>query len=782
VRVLVIGALILLGGLGASAYVANQRSSSVTQANRRALESTAGDLTETISARLDGSLDLTRMMRAIAAMEPNAGEQRFTRWYQQLGTESTAGFRNADAVLIEPVTASQLPAFERRILAAPSLAARAGGAYQVFPAGSRASYCLESAVVGPSQTSSSYPLGFDYCAPEIPGVGPSPYPALIRAVTDSDSFIVTPVTGVPGQSLVGIGAAVYRAGAPIATVAQRRDAAIGYIATTFDAKALLGQLLASHHTLAISLYHANPGGRLALIASAGHAPSGFRTSAAIANGWVVAVNGKPATAPSATGQALIVFAIGALVTLLLFFLYRVLALSRQRAWGLVGEQTVELEYRALHDPLTGLPNRRLVLDRAEQVLARARRMDVPVTALFLDIDGFKQINDRFGHKAGDDVLRQVGDRLAGVLRESDTVGRLGGDEFVLVLDCTGPDAAHPDLVADRILAALRKPLALPMTGSSPVTISASIGIASAVADTAEDLLQHADIAMYQAKAAGKGGYVVFDASMQDAIADRLNLELDLAEALDAEQLYLDYQPVLNLTSGRVVSVEALLRWQHPTRGVIAPDGFIPIAEASGMIAQIGRWVLAQACQQAAHWLAKGYTIGVSVNVSPRQFERLEFIDDVREALGESGLDPAWLTLEVTEAMLVRRPAATAALLAELKRVGVAIAVDDFGTGYSSLGYLRQFPIDSLKIDRSFVNDLASSADADALANTLIQLGKTLGIQTLAEGVEEPSQARQLRAAGCDLAQGFLFARPLTPEALERFIEESLGAPGAVATR
>jgi diguanylate cyclase (GGDEF)-like protein len=781
-RVLIFGALILIGGLGVSAYVASQRSSSITQANRRSFQATAGDLTQTVNARLDGSLDLTRIMRAIAAMEPTAGEQRFARWYRELGTGSTVGFRSASAVLIEPVKASQLAAFEHRVLASPTLALHAGGGYTIFPAGKRSSYCLEDAIVGPSQTSSSYPLGFDYCAPDIPGVGVSPYPALIKAVTDSGSFAVTPVTGIPGTSLVGIGAAVYRTGAPIATVAQRRAAAIGVIASTFDAAALINGVLAAHRTFAISLYHANPGGRSVLIAGTGRALNGFRTRSVIGDGWVVAVSGRPASAPSGTVQALIVFAIGTLVTLLFFFLYRVLALSRQRAWGLVGAQTVELEYRALHDPLTALPNRRLVLDRAEQVLARARRMDVPVTALFLDIDGFKQINDRFGHKAGDDVLRQVADRLSGVLRESDTVGRLGGDEFVIVLDCTGPDAAHPDAVAGRILSALRKPLALPASGHSAVTISASIGIASALADTAEDLLQHADIAMYQAKAAGKGGYVLFEESMQEAIADRLNLELDLADALAAEQLYLDYQPVLNLSSGKVVSVEALVRWQHPTRGVIAPDGFIPIAEAGGMIAPIGRWVLDQACRQAAQWRAKGYAIGVSVNISPRQFEHAEFIEDVTDALAESGLEPPWLTLEVTEAMLVRRPAATVALLTELKRVGVGIAVDDFGTGYSSLGYLRQFPIDSVKIDRSFVNDLASSADADALAHTLIQLGKTLGIQTLAEGVEEPSQARQLRAEGCDLAQGFLFARPLTPDALERYLDESLSASRSVPTR
>jgi diguanylate cyclase (GGDEF)-like protein len=679
-------------------------------------------------------------------------------------------------VLIVPVPAAKLPQFERQALADPFLRKQLHGRYQIIPSGQRAVYCLERAIVGPTEASSQYPLTFDYCAPEIPLIGASPYLGLIRTVTDTGSFIVMPITAIPGVSLVAIGAAVYRSGAPVATVAQRRKAVIGYISTTFDPSSLVDAALASRHTLSIALYHRNPGGPLQLIGRSGPSARGYLTRRALGGGWLLAVSGTPGGAAAATTQGVLVFAIGVLVTVLVFLLYRVLALSRQRAWGLVGEKTEELEYRVLHDPLTGLPNRHLVLDRAEQVLARARRMDVPVTALFVDIDGFKQINDRFGHQTGDDVLREVGQRLSGVLRDSDTVGRLGGDEFVLVLDCTGPDAAHPERVAERILAALRKPLELPASGHAPVVISASVGIASALRDSAEDLLHDADVAMYQAKAAGKGGYVLFEASMQAAVTDRLNLELDLADALEADQLYLDYQPVVNLATEQVVGVEALLRWQHPTRGVIEPDGFIPIAEASGMIAPIGRWVLAEVCAQGAAWRAKGFAIGLSVNITARQFERAEFLDEVRDALAESGLEPASLTLEITEATMVRRPANTGRLLAALRELGVSIAVDDFGTGYSSLGYLRQFPIDAVKIDRSFVSGLTSSSDARALAHTLIQLGKTLGIKTLAEGVEEHGQLHKLRAEGCDLAQGFLFAQPLPPEELERFLQERLASP------
>jgi diguanylate cyclase (GGDEF)-like protein len=470
-------------------------------------------------------------------------------------------------------------------------------------------------------------------------------------------------------------------------------------------------------------------------------------------------------------QGLIALGFGLLITFLILVLYRMLTRSRQQAWGLVGEKTEELEYRALHDPLTDLPNRILVLDRAEQILARGRRRDIPVTALFVDIDGFKQINDRFGHHAGDEVLRQVGARLNTILRDSDTVGRLGGDEFVMLIDSAGLDAA-PELVAERILDVLRQPIQLPESSHAPISITASIGIATGRPACAEDLMQDADLALYKAKGLGKDGYAKFESAMQTDAQDRIHLEMDLGEALDADEFFLVYQPMMDLEHERIVGVEALLRWRHPANVVIAPDVFIPIAEDSGLIVPIGRWVLDQACAQGAAWHAQGHPLNISLNVSARQLERPEFVEEVRAALRDSGLDPAKLTLEITETVLMRKPDATAQLLGELKALGVRIAVDDFGTGYSSLAYLRQFPVDSLKIDRTFITGLAHSSEAHALTHTLIQLGKALGLETLAEGVEQQDQVRELQREGCDLAQGFLFARPLTPDALERFLAEN----------
>jgi diguanylate cyclase (GGDEF)-like protein len=381
----------------------------------------------------------------------------------------------------------------------------------------------------------------------------------------------------------------------------------------------------------------------------------------------------------------------------------------------------------------------------------------------MDIDGFKQINDMFGHQIGDEALREIARRLQDVLRDSDTVGRLGGDEFVMLVDPL--DRVSLAGIATRILAVIARPIELPPPASTFVSVTVSIGIATGLPGAAEDLLRDADLAMYQAKALGKGGYVVFESSMQAAAQDRTELEMGLSEALEAGQFSLVYQPIVELETQRVSAAEALLRWQHPTRGNTPPDVFIPIAEASGLIIPIGRWVLSQACAQCAQWHRNGHSLGVSVNVSARQFERAEFVDEVRGALAESGLDAQWLTLEITETALMTRPAVTEELLVALKTIGV-------------LGYLRQFPIDSLKLDRSFITGLARSGEANALAHTLIQLGKTLGLRTLAEGVEAYTQLAQLQLEGCDFAQGYLFARPLTPAALELYLKRDPGPPRA----
>jgi diguanylate cyclase (GGDEF)-like protein len=430
-----------------------------------------------------------------------------------------------------------------------------------------------------------------------------------------------------------------------------------------------------------------------------------------------------------------------------------------------------LSYLSLHDALTGLPNRALVIDRAERMLARARRSEMPAAALYLDIDGFKHVNDSLGHAAGDELLRVVAARLSGVIREADTVGRLGGDEFVVLLE-NGTLDAGPELVAERICHVLGQPVELAGTERRTLSVTTSVGIALGQRGSADELLRDADLALYEAKGAGKNRSVTFESRMQTAAQDRLDLEFDLKEALERDQFFLLYQPTFDLESETITGVEALIRWRHPVRGIVPPDSFIPLAEETGLIVPIGHWVLRTACEQAAAWHRQGRSLGISINVSGRQLDDDGIVHDLADALAITGLDPGSLTLEITETTLMHDAESAAERLKQLKALGVRIAIDDFGTGYSSLAYLRQFPVDTLKIDRSFISAIAASPESKAIVHTLVQLGKTLGLKTLGEGIEDQAQLQHLQRENCDSGQGFLFARPLEPEAIDAMLEVS----------
>jgi diguanylate cyclase (GGDEF)-like protein len=428
----------------------------------------------------------------------------------------------------------------------------------------------------------------------------------------------------------------------------------------------------------------------------------------------------------------------------------------------------ELSFLATHDPLTGLPNRTLILDRVEQMLARSRRSQTPVAALFVDLDNFKSINDTLGHSAGDELLRAVAARLDGVVRATDALGRLGGDEFVVVSEELSL-AAGPELIAERLLDALKQPFKLGADKQTRVTVTASVGIAAGEHTSAEDLLRDADIAMYRAKWDGKNRHVVFESGMQGTVQSRMELEMDLREALENSEFFLAYQPTIDLRDMSPNGVEALIRWEHPTRGVVQPDDFIPLLEETGLIVDVGKWVLEEACRQGAKWRAAGYPIGMAVNVSGRQLDTDQLIVDVEAALAHSGLEPAALTIEITETTLMRNIEETARRLAQVKALGVRIAIDDFGTGYSSLAHLQRFPVDALKIDRSFILGLKNNLEGETLIHTLVQLGKSLAIETLAEGIEQQQELSLLRGENCDSGQGFLFARPLDVADTEKFL-------------
>jgi diguanylate cyclase (GGDEF)-like protein len=453
--------------------------------------------------------------------------------------------------------------------------------------------------------------------------------------------------------------------------------------------------------------------------------------------------------------------------------------ERNRTDEELNRRESELAFLATHDALTGLPNRALILDRTGQMLARSRRAQTPAAALFIDLDNFKEINDTFGHAAGDELLKAVAARLDGVTREADALGRLSGDEFVVISEEISL-AAGPELIAERLLDSLSHPFQVGAE-KARVSVRASIGIALAEGTTAEDLLRNADIAMYQAKWEGRSRYAVYEAGMQERMRKRLELEMDLAEALDREEFFLVYQPTVDLSSMRPTGVEALLRWRHPSRGVLQPDGFIPLLEDTGLITQVGRWVLERGCVQCASWRDAGHPVTIAVNASARQLDSDQIIADVEDALAASGLEPEALTLEVTETTLMRNAEETARRLAAIKRLGVRIAIDDFGTGYSSLAHLQRFPVDALKIDRSFISGLRANPEGETLIHSLVQLGKALAIETFAEGIEQPHELSLLREQACDSGQGFLFAHPLDAEEADAFLREwANGAPPQVA--
>ena len=421
----------------------------------------------------------------------------------------------------------------------------------------------------------------------------------------------------------------------------------------------------------------------------------------------------------------------------------------------------QLRHQAFHDVLTGLENRFLFLDRLGHALTRAGRGGDPTAVLYLDLDDFKAVNDRLGHAEGDKLLKAVAQRLRAVTRDSDTVARLGGDEFAIIIEET--DRVEAEQAAARILATLTPPFEL---GDRPIEVRVSIGIATQSFDgaDADELLRRADIAMYAAKAAGGNRHAGYEPRLYDATVARMELKADLRGALERGEMSIAYQPIVDLETARITGSEALMRWNHPDRGTVAPVDFIPLAEESGLILELGRWILATACQQTRDWQDATGRAGltVSVNLSGRQILDPDLVADVRRSLSQSGLAPQDLTLEITESELVQDVAPTVATLKALKGLGVRLAIDDFGTGYSSLSYLRQFPIDILKIDQSFVSSLDGSTDSTALLRSILDLSATLRLETVAEGIEETAQRDILRGLGAQRGQGYLFARPMAP--------------------
>ncbi|HWW09554.1 MAG TPA: bifunctional diguanylate cyclase/phosphodiesterase [Candidatus Acidoferrales bacterium] len=440
-----------------------------------------------------------------------------------------------------------------------------------------------------------------------------------------------------------------------------------------------------------------------------------------------------------------------------------------------------LKHQAFHDPLTGLANRALFTDRLEHALTRRGRGPGSLAVVFLDLDDFKMINDSLGHAAGDELLVNVATRLQTVLRPSDTAARFGGDEFAILLE---ESSASYDVigVADRIVAVLKPHFVI---ASREVAVHASVGVATADAGSvpAEELLRRADVAMYRAKMKGKGSFEVFEPDMQEVVTRRLEVRTDLERAIERNELVLRYQPIVDMATGTAVGVEALVRWDHPRWGFVLPAEFISVAEETGLINELGLNVLEQACAQCQEWqvaFPDKTSFSVSVNVSPRQLRKAGFVNDVWDVLRRTGLHPSRLVLEITESVMVEDPQHAGERLRELKALGVRISMDDFGTGYSSLAVLQDLPLDILKIDKAFVDDVANDPRRTAFAQAIIRLGKTLGLRLIAEGVENQSQSDRLRSLGCELAQGFYFSRPVEAGEITRMLYAGVESDAAAS--
>jgi diguanylate cyclase (GGDEF)-like protein len=789
--------IVLAVGVSGSAVGAAEWHSYVRTQQQAELRTTTNTAAATLTSELQRDEDLIRTVRALVASNPNLSNTELQDVFNNLGPRNYPG--TLGLAYIERVPAAQLAQFAAAVAADPPLGLPESGPFALDPSGNRPLYCLgrllavdpadlKKAAAGVSPVAGvTIPEiarllnpGYDYCesyfAPLMAAAANRDLPSvssleaeLTGASVQAGGKNTSPRSGSP----IEISMPVYHPGAALATAAERRAALVGWTGSGFEPEALAAPVLRAAPDMSLTLRYANPVGPSYRVIQAGVVAPGssFRTIPLRAGGaWTVRIGLVP-TSGSATLQALGILTGGVIATLLLFLLLASLARSRASALEIAEEKTVELRHRSLHDPLTGLPNRDLILDRAEQMLARARRDQIPLAALFIDLDGFNGVNDTFGHAAGDHLLKAIASRLTSALRASDTVGRVGGDEFVVLAEGMSVSAG-PEVIARHILDVLSEPHHGQRDGAR-LSVTASIGIAWGQRSSAEELLRDADIALHLAKSAGKNRFVVFEPEMHTAVRGRLDLELDLRMALEADQFFLVYQPIFDLGQVTFNGLEALLRWQHPTRGVVAPNDFIPLLEETGMIVQVGREVLAQACRQTRRWHQRGYPVKVSVNVSALQLESDDFFDDVRRALHDTGLDPRSLTLEITESALMRDAERAVERLRELKTLGITLAIDDFGTGYSSLSYLRQFPIDVLKIDRSFVSCLGDSADNGALVHTMVELGHALRMRTVAEGIETEEQLHLLQSEGCLDGQGFLFARPVPAVEVEQFFGRSL---------
>ncbi len=761
------------------------RYSSAKAAASTVFDERAAAAAAVLTVQLEHNLDLDRVIRALVVTRPDLTNAEFRTWFGIVNDGGTAYPAMVGFGYVERVSRTNLPSFVSKVAAdpVPGSPARWPG---IWPPGRRPVYCL--ARLGVWLLPVAFPPSLDLCA-TVDGS------ALVEAGA-TGTFTSQTTTTTLGQlatyvalldrhhgtridkqalgrhQLLVLFEPVYRGKVPPATVASRKAQLVGWTVALFDSSRILESAVEGHGPLQLRLLRRDVGRRPVLIAAVGSRPAAGSLSDIVSlnvdGTWLLEAIGPPVGGGLAPlTQGFLTFLVGLTLTVLLALLIFVLSSSRDRALDIVDEKTHELRRQALHDELTGLPNRWLIVDRADQLLARARRRGSIGTALFVDLDNFKDVNDTLGHSVGDELLQAVADRLQDSVREGDTVGRLGGDEFVVLLE----DDQLPSrggLVAARIMEELRAPFRVGAQ-DRPLFITASIGIATGDRSTAGDLLKDSDVALYRAKSLGKARYVAFESGMGSSVHEQVALKADLQTAVAEEQFFLVYQPIIDLSTLEIVGAEALLRWQHPTRGIVAPLEFIPSLESTGLIVDVGRWVLKEACRQAAVWGRQGLELTMNCNISARQLESDALVQDLQAALESNRLDPSSLVIEITESTVMKDVTATVRRLNAFKALGVGVAIDDFGTGYSSLAYVHRFPVDVLKVDQSFVSVIDDTSSASMLVQVIVQLGRELGLEIIAEGIETKSQFETLHSMQCKNGQGYLFAKPLDTGAFETFV-------------
>ena len=747
----VAAALVLLGVLG-SFFGARYDATAANDRAQRSFAATSQEIGTSLRVSISRQQDLIESAESFFIGNPNATKAQFNAWGKTTGVLR----RYASVIelgIISYVSQADLATFAR----AESIRQRSP--FELTPAGVRPYYCF--ATVGFARPGDIViPKDYDVCD--------SPIGSPITDARSEGRSDVLPYT-YNGVKVFGVETPFYRGGTVPATVAGRDAAFLDVVGVLLTPGTILTSALAGHPNMAVALYYGQVNSKI-VFHSGSVTKVGRTANVAMHDGWslhTAGVSGGRGILHDA-GALLFLFA-GIALSLLLGALILLLGAGRDKLSLLVRDRTSQLQFQALHDSLTGLPNRALIVDRIEQMLERNRRRGTQGAALFVDLDDFKNVNDSLGHEAGDHLLVLVAWRMKSTLRGADTIGRMGGDEFVVLID-GGADTLAPEIVAQRLLDVMRQPFVL-KGALIPLYVSTSVGIAVGDRQNGSELLRDADVALYQAKNAGKNKFAFFNSKMADVSERRIALEFDLRSAIRDNQFHLVYQPIYRLEDLSVIGVEALLRWHHPSEGVICPDEFIPILERTGQIREVGAWVLREACRQMTDWRARGYDLDVSVNVSARQFDDDLIVDQIREASRIGGCERS-LIVEVTETALMLDVDATVRRLTLIKELGVRVAIDDFGTGYCSLAYLRKFPIDCIKLDQSFIASITTSTHSAALVKTFIQLGRDLGVTTLAEGVETIEQMDMLRASGVTEVQGYLFARPLDPLALETQILES----------